>query len=206
MFNKTLFLALFLALLAFPNSPVRAQVASEPVSQAQIQELQNTLVTLLTQLIAQLQAQITELIAQQAVQTTQLGAVEAKVETVVSQTAPVVVAPPPAPTVDFGTPFCRETKSSDGSTLIDNWPTEKSVHLPVTISGEWNRGTIGYLPANPRPATKYPTFDITEDAYRRVGLDWFTLENNAGTTTISMGLDGNKYTFVKTIFVGNVCQ
>ena len=88
---STLFLATF---LAFTPNLVKAQVIDTPATSAQVDALQATLIKLLTELIAQLQAQITELLAQQATQAVQLGAVQSQVNTVVSQTAPVVVATP----------------------------------------------------------------------------------------------------------------
>ena len=117
-------------LLAFsvPFSPVKAQV-SEPATSAQVEEMKNALITLLTQLIAQLQDQITILLAQQATQATQLGAVQTKVDAVVSQTAPIPVITPPVPTLSIGTPYCRDGEG----------------YLPITIEGKNWGSALFYL-------------------------------------------------------------
>ena len=119
---STLFLATF---LAFTPNLVKAQVIDTPATSAQVDALQATLIQLLTQLIAQLQAQITELLAQQATQATQLGAVSTKVEAIQTQTAPAPVVVPVTPTITVGSIVCR------GADMF----------LPVTVSGDW-RATL----------------------------------------------------------------
>ena len=128
--KKALFIAILLAVTLSPNTGVlRAQVASEPATQAQIQELHNTLVALLTQLIQQLQDQITILLAQQATQATQLGAVSTKVEAIQTQTAPTPVITPAVPTLSIGTPYCRDGEG----------------YLPITIEGKNWGSALFYL-------------------------------------------------------------
>lgn len=88
--KKVLFIAIFLALATFTGAPrVEAQVTSQEL-QTQLDALNQSLIALLTQMIADLQAQIATLVAQQATQATQLGAVESKVDTIQTQTAPVL--------------------------------------------------------------------------------------------------------------------
>ena len=96
---KAIFLAILLALTVSFSVTPRAEAQTFSTEQhATLDQLNQTLITLLTELIAQLQAQITTLIAEQTNQATQLGAVQTQVDTVVEQTKPVVVVPtPPAP-------------------------------------------------------------------------------------------------------------
>ena len=82
--HKIIIFSLLLVFAVFPVTPkVEAQTFSIE-QQATLDQLNQTLISLLTQLIAQLQAQITELIAQQADQATQLGSVTQKGNTVQS--------------------------------------------------------------------------------------------------------------------------
>src|SRR3990167_4396399 len=100
--KKSLFIAFLLALVVFSTTPrVEAQTLDTPATTAQVAALRDTLITLLTQIIAQLQAQIATLIAEQANQTMQLGAVQTQVDAVVEQTKPMVITPiaPQAPSV-----------------------------------------------------------------------------------------------------------
>ena len=122
--KKPIFLAILFVLLATPSAPIRAQVIDTPATSAQVEELKNTLISLLTQLIAQLQAQITEILAQQATQATQLGAVSAKVDSVVTQTAPVIVATPVAPIISVGQAYCAGV----------------DISLPIAVAGSWSKG------------------------------------------------------------------
>ena len=72
--KNTLFLAIFLGLLAFPTlNRAEAQVVEAPATSSQIDALQATLIQLLTDLIAQLQAQIAEILAEQAKTQVQVG-------------------------------------------------------------------------------------------------------------------------------------
>lgn len=137
--KKALFLAVFLAFsFTFTPNLVRAQ-ASEPATSAQVDALQQTLITLLTQLIAQLQAQITELLAQQSAQATQLGAVQTQVNQVVENTAPVVgvSVPEPEPVVVSINPIeCVGVNGMAG---------QNGVKVSLNISGgEWSTWKIIY--------------------------------------------------------------
>lgn len=87
--KKTLILGLLLATLALPTGGkmARAQVVTATDTSVQIEDLKSTLITLLTQLIAQLQAQISTILAQQNHQQTQI-------DTIVQNVAPVIPATP----------------------------------------------------------------------------------------------------------------
>lgn len=128
-----LFLAVFFTLT--PNF-ARAQVVDTPATTAQVEALQQTLIALLTQLIAQLQSQITEILAQQTAQSTQLGVVEQKVDKVVQSAPaqPVVVAPP-----SVAPQITRISFRRDG---LDESTFEVSSNKPLDISNTelWMNG------------------------------------------------------------------
>lgn len=166
MTRKSLFLAIFLSLTFFlSGSPARAQVDT-PATTAQVDALQQTLITLLTQLIAQLQAQITELIAEQAKQSTQLGVVQSKVESVVTQTVPVVGVAEPL--VSVGDLYCNPEDSAKGT-----------VRIPITLTGSWQSA---------RAEIYFPDHDTSNpDDYEVMKQGWsqnptiFQTRDNAGT-------------------------
>lgn len=123
--KKALFVAIFLALATFSGAPrVEAQVAST-TADIQIEELKNTLIALLTQMIADLQAQIAELVSQQTVTQTTLGAIQTQVESSQIESVESTLS------VSVGTPICKADVSS--------------VSVPLSITGKsWSRATVSF--------------------------------------------------------------
>ena len=139
---KAIFLAILLALtVSFSVTPRAEAQTFSAEQQATLDQLNQTLITLLTELIAQLQAQITTLIAEQTNQATQLGAVQTQVDTVVEQTKPVVGAQPQSATLSFGTPYCD---SNDVS--------KEEVSIPITVQNATN-GSVKWANSLPSHVT-----------------------------------------------------
>lgn len=144
--KKTLILSL---ILAFTFSPVASaqviQADLTPESRAAIvsdieKKINDLMIQILLAKIAELQAQIAEILAKQATQTTQLGVVEQKVDSVVTQTKPVTKPTPPAPTlgmVTLGTPYCATMMTPDGSGIVGRMipSDERELRVPIILSG-----------------------------------------------------------------------
>ncbi len=135
--TRTAILSLFLAvsLLSTPYI-AQAQVVETPATSSQIEALQQTLVALLTQLIAQLQSQINDLLAQQASQATQLGAVSSAVNTIQTQTAPV-------PSASLVSPVVVKTKRQNCEPSLDSARNER-IDKQDVLDGYWTAARLAH--------------------------------------------------------------
>lgn len=138
--KKSLFLTILLALAVSPTLASAQVVQADLTPQAHAalvadieKKINDLMVQILLARIDELKVQIQTLLANQATQATQLGAVESKVNTVVTQTAPVMIPIPVAPTVSFGTVSCRIAQE-----LYGNWPSANvladkyNITVPIT--------------------------------------------------------------------------
>lgn len=120
--RKPIFIAIFLATLAFPVVP---QVTHAQTATTQdVADLEATIRALLLQLIAQLQSQLNDLIASQAQTKQAVTAVQTQVNAVVQNTTPIVgaVVPTPAPSP---TPVQLASQLSDHD-LLQKWISDAS--------------------------------------------------------------------------------
>lgn len=163
--KKALFVAIFLVLATFSGGNLaRAQVA-EPATTAQVDALRETLISLLTQMIAQLQAQIAELISKQAETNQVLGSVQNQVNEVV-KTTPVIE--PFKQEVTLGVAFCD---FSSGAAKI-----------PLSGVG-WKEVVFtypSYPSQNDRPVFTSP---MTGKAIVRVGVPYLRIQTGNGWPT-----------------------
>jgi len=224
MHKKLIFLGLFLT-LTFPIAlPVQAQtfsVEQESQMKAIIQQITDLQIQILLATIADLQAQIVALLANQATQAIQLGAVSSKVDTVISQTVPIIAPVAPPLSISLGTPYCD----------ID--PTTGRVWIPVVISGsQWKYASgltepttfsldIGGYRVAPQ-GTKYFNKHFTQGGASFMNTAHpeayvIAVGNNWGETKVKLILGTEPdhptssvpiptYTFTDTIVVGDVCQ
>ena len=153
--KKAISIAIFVLLLLLPTAPVvvKAQtfsVEQENQMKAIIQQITDLQIQLLLARITELQAQIATLIAQQAT-------TEAKVDTVIINTTPVLGSvptpptPPPAPTISVGEVECYNVNTGY---MASSLPPYMSAKVPVNISGSYTNGfasTDGNL-VNPNPS------------------------------------------------------
>lgn len=128
---KQTFTGVFIALMLLTPSISKAQVVDiSAQSKAElIAEIQAKIADLMIQLIQQLQIELTQALAQN---TTAINSVSTKVDTIVSNQAPVLGVVPPAPvpiTVSLGTPVC------------DN---PEGVRIPVIASGAFKSVVVSY--------------------------------------------------------------
>lgn len=128
---KQTFTGVFIALMLLTPSISKAQVVDiSAQSKAElIAEIQAKIADLMIQLIQQLQIELTQALAQN---TTAINSVSTKVDTIVSNQAPVLGVVPPAPvpiTVSLGSPIC------------DN---ESGVRIPVIASGPFKSVVVSY--------------------------------------------------------------
>lgn len=102
--KKILFIALFILLAGSFAIPVKAQVTQETLN-AQIDELKQTLITLLMQYVQELQAQLATLQASQVAQATQVQEIQAQVDLIPTNTPTPIPTPVPTPENIFNFDF-----------------------------------------------------------------------------------------------------
>lgn len=144
--KKLLFVAVFVSLLAVPTGAqiVRAQTVEASV---QVENMKATLIALLTQMIAELQAQITELIAKQA-QTAET------VATIQQNQTPVVfgaTSEPESFSASLGSQVCEERfyytypDGFGGNSVKTSYsPRSFNAFFPIVANREWSNATVEY--------------------------------------------------------------
>lgn len=182
--------SLILGTLLAPSLTM-AQV-SAPATTEQVDTLKSTLITLLTQLIAQLQEQINTILAAQAKTDTNVAAVAAKVDTVVQNTTPALAA-----SAQVSTPASQGSVSISvpGLPVADNYtvtthPGDRRVNddynfsfvlkaseskIRFTTDSPDGFLIAGGVPGGQKPTTNDQTYNIVGNGQDHIAIPAYTV-------------------------------
>ena len=165
-------------------SPAQAQVFSTE-QQATLDSLRDTLIALLTQQIAALQAEIQKILAAQAETQTTVQNLGARVETVTQTPLPT------GPVVTFGEPAC-DYRMSNGYSKIK---------IPFDVSGQWSSGYHSIVPELVTPNKDYGRHPFASGGGAVIRFDTGDV---LGAAVASVTIDGQ--VFSKQFTITDLCQ